>query len=647
MKFTDFSLTSFDYVDYIWVPISDADGYTTITDLQLPSYTTLNVEKIEEANTKIHHTSKIRDKNLTVKLCKQSMNKTDFEYLNVDSSITIGQLKEEARKRVISQRTKYLYLWTENGWTKFDTNLDDLTLAEMKFNQYSMISFQRQDDLVPGLCGLTNLGNTCFMNSALQCLSNIPEFTRKILLFGNEINAPIIGAYSALIKTMWSGEHIVTVPSSLLLNISENLPRFRRYRQQDAQEFMNYFLTIIHQELTNERTLITDLFYGQIQSSVKCLGGCHFIETNAEVISFLPLPVANDIDQYDILYLRSNGEQKLISVHVCARTIGTLIESFIKQHEPKLSSTRIQVVRIVDNIIIDNYSSYTLLSDTIKHQLTFIELPEKTVDQRYVELAFLSHRTYKPFRPPIFLVCPSYGCHYSDLFEQINQIQNYLCSVTNAPTFVFHRYWINDKGTTCNFKTETHKDDTSLLFMNRIILEMDPEWIEKYINLYNIDRSSINSSLNSLLADFFREEPLNGVYYCSKCLDLKTARQKADLVLPLPPVLIIQLKRFTYDPYSSTKIDTYIDFPLRDLDLHPYIIQNDGQKKNMSTLYDLVAVSNHRGSLVSGHYITYARNDRNKNWYSFDDETIREILNEHDIVTKDAYILVYVQRPTM
>jgi len=194
-----------------------------------------------------------------------------------------------------------------------------------------------------------------------------------------------------------------------------------------------------------------------------------------------------------------------------------------------------------------------------------------------------------------------------------------------------------------DLNAENTKDEVMPL-MNRLIIEMDSEWVRKYTNCYNFERSPSNASLDNLLADFFREEPLDGDYYCSKCLGLKEAKQKADLALPLPNVLIVQLKRFTYDVHSDAKIETYIDFPIRNLDLAQYIAQNDRKNENISASYDLVAVSNHRGTLISGHYTTYARNYRNRTWYSFNDEITREISDEKDIVTKNAYILVYVKR---
>ena len=638
----DFSLTKFNEAEHRWIPIDNTNVLKTIIVLNIPPRSILNVEPYEETKLDQQNTHILRDSDLILKLCTRPMNRTDFNYLDIHSSVTIEQLKEVARKQVKSRKTDHLYWWTNNKWSKLETNPDDFTLVEIGLNQYSEISFEMENNPIPGVCGLTNLGNTCFMNSALQCLSNIPELTQKILSFDNEINAPIIGAYSALIKNMWSGEHIVTAPSSLLVSVRENLPRFSRYRQQDAHEFMNYFLHLIHEEFTNDKTLITDFFYGRIQRSVKCQGACRFVETNEETISFLPLPIDNDINQYQILYLRSNGEYRIVSVRSCARTIDKLIESFIEQHEPALLFQRIKAVRIVDNRIKDIFSSYIYFNNTTKSQLTFIEVPEKFNRQKYIEFVFLNQKTNTAFRPSVLVVCPFYDCRYSDLSEQLDQIKNYLCKITGAPFSASNLSWINDEGMIRQLNIETKENET-LRFMDRIIVEMDPEWIEKYINQCSFNHSADKASLNSLLTDFFHEESLNGDYYCSKCLDLKTATEKADLALPLPPVLIIQLKRFTYDTYSDEKIDTCIKFPLRDLDLRQYIIQNDKENINVSTLYDLVAVSNHTGSLVSGHYTTYAKNNGNKQWYSFNDEIFREI-DENDVVTKNAYILVYVKR---
>jgi ubiquitin C-terminal hydrolase len=64
-----------------------------------------------------------------------------------------------------------------------------------------------------GKCGLSNLGNTCFMNSALQCLSNTTELTKYFLygLYEGEVNyknalgtqGRLVKAYAKLMTEMW------------------------------------------------------------------------------------------------------------------------------------------------------------------------------------------------------------------------------------------------------------------------------------------------------------------------------------------------------------------------------------------------------------------------------------------------------------
>ena len=88
-------------------------------------------------------------------------------------------------------------------------------------------------------------------------------------------------------------------------------------------------------------------------------------------------------------------------------------------------------------------------------------------------------------------------------------------------------------------------------------------------------------------------------WYCARCKNHQPSTKKFDL-WSMPQVLVIHLKRFSYSRLSRDKIDTLVEFPLTDLDMSSYLI-NKKAVETTSTKYDLIAVTNHYGSLGGGH----------------------------------------------
>lgn len=102
---------------------------------------------------------------------------------------------------------------------------------------------------------------------------------------------------------------------------------------------------------------------------------------------------------------------------------------------------------------------------------------------------------------------------------------------------------------------------------------------------------------------------------CPNCKTLRQATKQLSLSR-LPPVLMIHLKRFSFKGPFTDKIESFVDFPMKDLNLTSYmppvdanleaeLPPDDARAQIPPFKYDLYAVTNHFGSLSSGHCMLF------------------------------------------
>ncbi|GAA5999783.1 putative ubiquitin-specific protease UBP12 [Rhodotorula paludigena] len=165
-----------------------------------------------------------------------------------------------------------------------------------------------------GLVGLQNLGNTCFMNSAIQCMSNTKELQEYFLsgVYRDELNpdnplgmrGQVAEAFGQLIERLWHGTGSSVAPREFKQALARFAPQFSGYGQQDSQELLAFLLDGTHEDLNRIKkkpateapdwegggdkelvemaktcweqyrsrndSVIVDLFQGQYRSTVVC-----------------------------------------------------------------------------------------------------------------------------------------------------------------------------------------------------------------------------------------------------------------------------------------------------------------------------------------------------------------------------------------
>ncbi|XP_064192602.1 uncharacterized protein LOC135255404 [Anguilla rostrata] len=167
----------------------------------------------------------------------------------------------------------------------------------------------------PGLCGLVNCGNTCYMNAVLQCLLGTVPLVEHFLDRRNRSNISslqsqaVAGPFLRLVEEVWLVKRDSWTPSEMRDVVCTLHPQFDNSCQQDAQELLLFLLNALHDDLKKredkqegdnspdlpgESSIITRLFEGQLSYVTLCMDCSHQIQRN-QVSTMLSLPVPNHV----------------------------------------------------------------------------------------------------------------------------------------------------------------------------------------------------------------------------------------------------------------------------------------------------------------------------------------------------------------
>ncbi|XP_072015961.1 ubiquitin carboxyl-terminal hydrolase 20-like [Amphiura filiformis] len=560
------------------------------------------------------------------------------------------------RQRMVMEREAERIVQRESKW-EMPPRLPTLARIDSPVTQ-AMDEFLNDDPKPRGLTGLRNLGNTCYMNAGIQALSNCPPFTHFFLecpgYVKTEKKPYLAKTYQKLMEEIWGKRRpSYLTPSSLINTIKTVFPMFKGFTQQDTQEFLRCFMDRLHEELkepivageteeeddedeASEPQQVEHPHRTRSHDSLCQSDGEQSIPDNDEV--------ASQTSDGERLPNKNRRLRKRAAAE--ADQISSSSETTVTQEERGSISKSEQDMQNSEKDI--DESETVQYNESMEEGSVEVEDTREQPDRRARKSSH-SKMTRSPSHEDVSTRTAGRRQHskfrsiVSDVFDGkiLSSVQCLTCDLVSTRKETFQDLSLPIPG----------KEDLARIHASQGMPSKSGvpcsdtygrqgwfSWIYSWVTGWFWGPSV---TLDDCLAAFFSADDLKGdnMYSCDKCKKLRNG-VKFSQVVDLPEILCIHLKRFRHESLTSysSKIGSYVAFPMEGLDMSPYLV-NKGNTDKVTT-YDLASVICHHGTAGGGHYTAYAQNWLNGQWYEYDDVYVTEV-SDMQVANCEAYVLFY------